>query len=93
MNLPDLLMETDASAPRRGPQSVAAPAMGASRLIHDLNKVLTVMLTTSSFLGAEVHPQSPLYSDVNDIVNQARRAASIVQQLSQHLRNEGRQAL
>ncbi|MDX2019266.1 MAG: hypothetical protein SF187_03430 [Deltaproteobacteria bacterium] len=93
MNLPDSFAEPDANALRRGPRAVGVAADSASRLIHDLNNVLTVMLTTSSFLGAEVNPQSPLFGDVNDIVNQARRAATLVQQLSQQLRAEGRRAL
>ena len=58
----------------------------AQRLGHDLNNVLTVILTYSTFLEASLEASDSRHADAVEIVAAARRAVQLTRQLAIELK-------
>ena len=62
-------------------QKMEAIGRLAGGLAHDLNNVLTVIISCSSFLLMDIGQDDPLRQDAKEIKKAAKRAANIIEQL------------
>jgi signal transduction histidine kinase/CheY-like chemotaxis protein len=62
-------------------QKVEAIGVVAGGIAHDFNNLLTAVLGVSTLALKETKPENPLYSDLQQIHNAARRAADLTRQL------------
>jgi len=72
----------------RQAQKVEAVGRLAGGIAHDFNNILTAILGTAQLLQAELKPDSPPYTEVEEIRRAAERAADLTRQLLAYSRRQ-----
>src|SRR5204863_7341187 len=72
----------------RQAQKVEAVGRLAGGIAHDFNNILTAILGTAQLLQAELKPDSPHYTEVEEIRRAAERAADLTRQLLAYSRRQ-----